>query len=323
MLLLLLLLGFTSVVLSSLEKRYHFTSTAVGFVAVSYDTVAIFSAIIVSYFGGRPGSHKPRWLGYSLLVIAIGTFIFASPQFLFGSYKSGILQNTTLEQCNDERNLTITCSSANDIAYAVYITGNIFIAFGAASLYTLGPAFIDEIVLPKYVPLHLGVYQIGALVGPAFGYGLGSTFLLVYVDPWEDTDLNPSDPAWVGGWWIAFIFAGILSLLLSIPFLLYPRLLADSHIIKQARETETPIKYHTSTNSERTGLMNSIIQFIIIVKRLLTNLPFMFQTFSLAILFIVVTGMVSFGPQYFETQFHFSASTSGLLAGGVGITSAC
>ena len=315
-------LGFTSVVLSSLEKRYNFTSTAVGFVAVSYDTVAIFAAIIVSYIGGRPGSHKPRWLGVSLIIIAVGSFIFSSPHFLFGSYKTGPLQNATLEQCNDYRNLTTSCSSGNDIAYAVYIVGNVFIAFGAASLYTIGPAFVDEIVLPKYVPLHLGVYQIGALVGPAFGYGLGSMFLLIYVDPWEDTDLKPSDPAWVGGWWIAFLFSGAMCFLLAIPFLLYPRSLPDSHIVKQARDKEMSVSYQ-SIIREQSSVFDSLKHFVIITKRLLTNLPFMFQTFSLAVLFVIVTGMVSFGPKYFETQFHFSAATSGLIAGGVGIMSAC
>ena len=314
--------GFTSVVLSSLEKRYKFTSTAVGFVAVSYDTVAVFSAIIISYVGGRRSTHKPRWLGVSLIVIAIGSFIFSSPQFLFGSYSIGPSQNSSLEVCEDSRNITVSCSSANDIAYAVFLFGNAFVAFGAASLYTLGPVFIDEIVLPKYVSLHIGVYEVGTLLGPAIGFGLGSVFLSVYVDPWEDTDLKPSDPSWVGGWWIAFVFSGISCLILSIPFLLYPRALSDSHIVKQAREREMTVKRRI-TDQERTSLVSSLKGFAVQTKRLVTNLPFMFQSFSLAVLFIVVTGMGSFGPQYFETQFHFSAASAALTVGGVVLVSAC
>ena len=314
--------GFTSVVLSSLEKRYGFTSTAVGFVAVSYDTVSIFSGIIVGYLGGRHNSHKPRWMGLSLVLIGIGSLIFASPQFLFGQYNTGSLQNSTYEQCNDERNITTDCSSSNDIAYSVYIFGNSFIAFGAASLFTLGPAFIDEIVFPKYVALHIAVYQIGTLVGPAVGFGFGSFFLSIYVDPWVTTNLKSSDPSWVGGWWLCFIFSGVSCFVLSIPFLMFPKSLPDTHIVKAAREKEILFK-SIENKADPASLLKSGKLFLIHFKRLLTNMPFMFQTISLSVMFILVSGMTSFGPQYMEVQYHFSATSAGLIAGSVAITAAC
>ena len=292
-----------------------------GFVAVSYDTASIFTAVIVSYFGGRPNSNKPRWLGLSLIVISVGSFIFASPQFLFGEYKVGPLRNTSMESCHDDRNITIDCTSANDLAYTVYIIANIFIASGAAALYTVGPAFIDEIVYPKYVSLHIGVYQIGTLLGPAFGFGVGSACLLVYVDPWEKTDLKPTDPSWVGGWWIAFVFTGIMSFLLAILFLMYPRQLSDSHLVRQAREKEMTMKYKDNY-VHKAGVIETLWTFLMQLKRLLLNLPFMFQSFSLSILFIVVTGMTSFGTKYVQNQFHFTATTAGLIAGAVAIVSA-
>lgn len=321
-------LGFTSIVLSSLEKRYQFSSTAAGSIAISYDSVAIFTAVIVSFLGGRPNSHKPRWLGGSLVVMGTGAFIFASPQFLFGSYDPGRGSATdfTLEVCQDNRNMTSNCGPSNNLAYTIYIIGNVFIASGAAALYTLGPAFIDEIVFPKYVSLHIGAYHLGGLVGPGFGYIIGSLFLLVYVDPWVDTPLVPSDPAWVGGWWMGFVLAGVLSMLLSVLFFMYPKSLKDSHLVKIAREKEMVMKhtYRISDGGSRVSTVWELVKSLCAhLKRLVLNKSFMFQNLSVSILFIVVAGLASFGPQYLETQLHLTASTAGLLSGGLSILAAC
>ena len=305
--------------LSTIETRYQFTSAAVGFIAVSYDTTVTISVIFVSYFGGK--AHKPRWLGISLIIMGIGAYIFASPQFLFGSYKIGSTSSLQFEVCNDERNITTDCSSSNDIAYAVYIFGNMLVAIGAAPLYTVGQAYIDEIVFPKYVSIHFGIYQMASVLGPAFGYGVGSAFLSIYVDPWIDTNLTPSDPTWVGAWWMSFVFVGTLSILLSIPFLMYPKWLPDSHLVREQRAKEMakiyPMKY-----ANEDSLTIVVKMFPIHIKRLLTNLSFIFESLAISILFILISGLVSFAPKYFENQFQLTATVAGLLSGGIGITAA-
>ena len=305
--------------LSTIETRYQFTSAAVGFIAVSYDTTVTISVIFVSYFGGK--AHKPRWLGISLIIMGIGAYIFASPQFLFGSYKIGSTSSLQFEVCNDDRNITTDCSSSNDIAYAVYIFGNMLVAIGAAPLYTVGQAYIDEIVFPKYVSIHFGIYQMASVLGPAFGYGVGSAFLSIYVDPWIDTNLTPSDPTWVGAWWMSFVFVGTLSILLSIPFLMYPKWLPDSHLVREQRAKEMakiyPMKY-----ANEDSLTIVVKMFPIHIKRLLTNLSFMFESLAISILFILISGLVSFAPKYFENQFQLTATVAGLLSGGIGITAA-
>ena len=305
--------------LSTIETRYQFTSAAVGFIAVSYDTTVTISVIFVSYFGGK--AHKPRWLGISLIIMGIGAYIFASPQFLFGSYKIGSTSSLQFEVCNDDRNITTDCSSSNDIAYAVYIFGNMLVAIGAAPLYTVGQAYIDEIVFPKYVSIHFGIYQMASVLGPAFGYGVGSAFLSIYVDPWIDTNLTPSDPTWVGAWWMSFVFVGTLSILLSIPFLMYPKWLPDSHLVREQRAKEMakiyPMKY-----ANEDSLTIVVKMFPIHIKRLLTNLSFIFESLAISILFILIGGLVSFAPKYFENQFQLTATVAGLLSGGIGITAA-
>lgn len=167
------------------------------------------SVIFISYFGGK--GHKPRWLGISLIVMGVGSFVFALPQFLFGSYSVGSRGSARLEACLDNNDFSSECTQSNNVAYAFFILGNILIGVGAAPLFTVGTAFIDEIVHPKWVPVHIGVFYAVSIIGPAMGYGLGGAFLTVYVDPWRETDLDTSDPGWVGAWWLSFVFVGELS----------------------------------------------------------------------------------------------------------------
>lgn len=64
---------------------------------------------------------------------------------------------------------------------------------------------------------------MGAL-GPVLGFTLGALLLQYYVDLFSyDVDLTPSDPRWVGAWWGGFIICGGLLLMLSVPFLAFPK----------------------------------------------------------------------------------------------------
>ena len=62
--------GFTSVVLSTIERRYQFSSTAAGLIASTFDMAVLVSVLFISYFGGK--GHKPRWLGISLIIQGTG-----------------------------------------------------------------------------------------------------------------------------------------------------------------------------------------------------------------------------------------------------------
>ena len=51
---------FTNVVISSIERRFGYDSTQSGIIAGSYDMGSLIAVIPVTYFGGRPGSSKPK-----------------------------------------------------------------------------------------------------------------------------------------------------------------------------------------------------------------------------------------------------------------------
>ena len=310
-------LGFTSVVLSSIERRYQFSSVAAGTVAASFDMAVLVSVVFISYFGGR--SHKPRWLGISLLVQGLGAFIFALPQFIFGPYDIGQRGSLQHEACLDSDDFSPDCRSDSGGALAFFIIGEMLIGIGAAPLFTIGTSYLDDIVSPKKVPIHLGLFYAMTVVGPSLGYGLGGAFLSIYVDPGTDTNLEQTDPGWVGAWWIGFLLCSALSFLIAIPFLMFPRLLPDSHLVRAERLQVMAKKYRSKYGErEETDFIAAVKSFPTHLKLVFSNLAWIFITLAVTTSIIVISGMVSFAPKYLESQFTITASRASLIAGAVG-----
>jgi organic anion transporter 4A len=303
------------VVVSTIEKRYQFSSLAASMIIAVFDMSVTASVVFISYFGHK--SHKPRWLGIALIIQGIGAFVFSLPQFIFGKYEVGSGARLRLESCDTGRPFLSSCSAANDIAYGLFILGNILVGIGAAPLFTIGTSFIDDIVHPKFVSLHLGFFYMSAVVGPAIGYGLGGAFLSIYVDPWRSTHLQETDPGWVGAWWLSFIFCGILSVLLSIPFLMYPRNLKDSHLIQEARKLEMAESYKSKYIHEESFLVQLKV-FPRHLEKLFRNASYLFVTIGISVLFFSLDGMVAFGPKYIESVYTIPASTASILVGAIG-----
>ena len=311
-------IGFLSVILSTLQTRYQFSSVSVGFIVIGYDLSVAIVIIFVTYFASY--FHKPRVLGIGSIIMGIAALLFASPQFIFGQYDGG--RNTILnEVCSDNRTITAECSSGNDAALAIFILATVLLSIPSAVLYPLSNAYIDEIVYPRYVSLHIGIFYVFLVVGPAIGYLLGSLCLSVYVDPWIETSLEESDPAWVGAWWISFILIGILSFLLSIPYLMFPKWLVDSHLVREERRKEISKEY-VDKEYEGNTFVVALKKFPTHMFRLFTNPSFLLASFGLGVAYIFSEGVISFAPKYLENQFYLTSSTAGLITGGIAISSA-
>ena len=243
----------------------------------------------------------------------LGAFVFALPEFIFGSYEAEA--KFQLESCQDH--YTARCNDANNFAYAFFIVGKFLVGIGAAGLYTIGTSFLDDIVHPRYVSIHLGIFYACSVIGPVIGFGLGGGFLSIYVDPWKSTNLEPRDPGWVGAWWLCFIFAGIVSVLLSIPLLMFPRRLPDSQIVMEARKKEMANTYVSKYDEEKNFKIVAKT-FPIHLRKLFCTPSWVFISLGVSALFFSLSGLVAFAPQYIETHFGLTASTASLTAGAVG-----
>lgn len=249
--------------------------------------------------------------------------MFASPQFIFGRYNdganSGANSTEQYELCESGVDFTADCSALYHFPLAFFFLGNILIGIGAAPLFTVGTSYLDEIVSPKYVSIYLGVFYSCAVIGPAIGYGLGGLFLSIYVDPWIQTKLEPPDPGWVGAWWLCFVFSGALSWLIAVPFLMFPKLLPNSSIVKEERKKEMAQKYDgKDSDVEEVDFALKVKSFPRHLKQVLKTPSWICITIAICFSTVVVSGVASFAPKYFESQFSLTASTASLIAGGVG-----
>ena len=51
------------------------------------DGGATIVTVPITYFGGRPGASKPKWIGGGLLLMGLGSFLWSLPHFLTGTYR--------------------------------------------------------------------------------------------------------------------------------------------------------------------------------------------------------------------------------------------
>ena len=306
--------------LSTVERRYHFSSTAAGLIPAIYEIMLTLIVVFVSYFGGR--GHTAKWIGSGCFIQGIGCLVFMSPQFIFFNSEAPEASDDHFKTCQLQVNSTeANCVVRNTVAYLILLLGQIIIGIGASTLYSIGITYLDGLVHPKYISLHLAFIYVAQVLGPAFGFGIGGLLLSVYVDPWVSTNLTESDPNFLGAWWISFLVGGILSLIISIPFFLYPRRLKDSEEIARVREEEMA-KEGIKIPPKGAPLKEVIKTFLHQLKGILTNATFLLHCISISAAAIPVSGLVAFAPKYVESQFHFPSSTANLIVGGTAIVTA-
>ena len=310
--------GTLSTVLSSVERRYNFSSTAAGFIFAVFDISVVLVVLFVSYLGGRGNTAK--WLGWGCILQGIGCLIFMSPQFIFFNNTPPEAGENHFLVCST--NVTeLPCDSSNTTAYLLLLLGQIFVGLGASPIFSIGLTHLDELVHPKYVSLHLAVIYIVQVIGPAIGFGVGGAVLSVYVDPWVSSDLAQNDPNYVGAWWISYLVGGIISLIVSIPFFMYPRRLKDFREVTKAREEEMA-KRGEYVPPSGAPFKEVFKDFFVQLRKLFTNLPLMFNVVCLSAVALPFTGLVAFAPKYVENQFHFPAFEASLIVGAVAIFTA-
>lgn len=96
--------GCINVVITTIERRFGLRSSQTGLVASGYDIASFVCLVPVTYFGGRIGASKPRWLGWGVILMGLGSLTFALPHFLVGPYRaSGADSNVCAVNANGTR----------------------------------------------------------------------------------------------------------------------------------------------------------------------------------------------------------------------------
>lgn len=145
--------GFVNTVVTSIERRYDLHSYESGLVASTYDLASCLCLAFVGYFGGR--GHKPRWLGWGVLTMGVGSLVFALPHFAAGPYSPE--GDTGVATCPANRSAACGHSASGLSGYRlVFMLGQFLHGVGATPLYTLGVTFLDENVKSSCSPVYIG-----------------------------------------------------------------------------------------------------------------------------------------------------------------------
>lgn len=67
-------------VITTIEKLYRLPSRTTGFIISSVEIGQISGSLTLAYFGGK--SHRPRWIGFGILLFAFANILCSSPHFL-------------------------------------------------------------------------------------------------------------------------------------------------------------------------------------------------------------------------------------------------
>uniref|UniRef100_A0A8C9SU93 Solute carrier organic anion transporter family member n=1 Tax=Scleropages formosus TaxID=113540 RepID=A0A8C9SU93_SCLFO len=298
----LLVSGYLKGSISTIEKRYGFSSQKSGLVACFNEVGNTALIVFVSYFGSRV--HRPRWIGLGALVASLAVFLMALPHFLSGPYQYSHSISSECHYC-----MHYPCgltSSTNQEVLPIMLMGQLLLGIGGVPIQPFGISYIDDYASKRNSPLYLGIMFAVTVIGPAGGFMLGSLLLRFYVDfdklaPHE-IELDTGDPRWVGAWWLGFLLAGGLLFLTSLPYLFFPR--------KMPKEVGSYIGM---------GLFIHKIAFPKIVLRTLKNPIYLLVVLAQVNLSAMVAGLATFMSKFIEQQFSKTASVSNMIIGGVNI----
>ncbi|EDV19628.1 uncharacterized protein TRIADDRAFT_11683, partial [Trichoplax adhaerens] len=320
--------GFDTVTVSSVEKRFHLKSTEIGAFPACEEVSAAITGFLASYYAGQ--RHKGKFLATGAAATGIGAIIYALPHFFAGQYHpaSPITNYTDLCMAKPSSFAAEICqeegSRSNTFVrnfFFVFILGQIIIGAGNNLLWNIGCAYVDENVHPTSSAMYLAAMLTLSTVGPSVGLQLASRVLRMYVDSPASAPegLTILDPRWIGAWWICFLIAGVGLLIISIPLYGFPRHLPNYEKYKKMRQEKAN---ETSKIDYEYGY--TIKDMLKASKELVTNKPYMLLVGGLVSQYVTVSGLGYFLIKIFEAQFRMPAYQAGpilsyiALGGGAG-----
>lgn len=197
-------------------------------------------------------------------------------------------------------------SKVTTIVLAIFFISLLGVGMGQTAVYTLGIPYIDDNVASRESPLYFAITIGVRILGPALGFILGSLCTRLYADLSVDPQITPTDPRWVGAWWLGLVLVSAMLMLASIVMFAFP---------KQLNSGRPPQRLNRSHDAKNPSLRD----FPKAVKRLLKNDILMFRTASSVLHILPIAGLYTFLPKYLESQFRLAAHSAAMISGVGGI----
>ncbi|XP_025258124.1 solute carrier organic anion transporter family member 1C1 isoform X2 [Theropithecus gelada] len=291
--------GYLKSTITQIERRFDIPSSLVGVIDGSFEIGNLLVITFVSYFGAK--LHRPKIIGAGCLIMGVGTLLIAMPQFFMEQYKYEIYSPSS--------NSTLSISPC--------------LLESSSQL----PVSVMEKSKSK---ISNGCVQTVAIIGPIFGFLLGSLCAKLYVDigfvNLDHITITPKDPQWVGAWWLGYLIAGIISLLAAVPFWYLPKSLPRSQSREDSNSSSEKSKFirddHTdyqTPQGENAKIMEMARDFLPSLKNLFGNPVYFLYLCTSTVQFNSLFGMVTYKPKYIEQQYGQSSSRANFVIGLINI----
>uniref|UniRef100_G3Q5Q6 Solute carrier organic anion transporter family member n=1 Tax=Gasterosteus aculeatus aculeatus TaxID=481459 RepID=G3Q5Q6_GASAC len=333
--------------ITQIERRFDIPSSLIGVIDGSFEMGNLLVIAFVSYFGAK--LHRPRLIGIGCVIMAAGSYLTALPHFFQGLYKyetsvshSTSINNTdSILPCLSNHSLAeadkmpdleamTACEKAAGSSLWIYVfLGNMLRGIGETPIMPLGVSYLDDFSREENTPFYLACIHTVGIIGPMFGFMLGSYLAKIYVDigsvDLDSVTINHMDSRWVGAWWLGFIVTGTVILLSSIPFFFLPKSLP-----KQGQEESQSKGTELAITAEQENFLQDEIQdqeekpltFQELAKDFIPSLRRLFKNsiYTMMILTYLVSvngfiGLITFKPKFMEQVYGQSASKAIFLIG--------
>ncbi|XP_047599212.1 solute carrier organic anion transporter family member 1C1 isoform X1 [Lutra lutra] len=340
--------GYLKSTITQIERRFDIPSSLVGVIDGSFEIGNLLVITFVSYFGAR--LHRPKIIGTGCLIMGVGTLLIALPQFFMQQYryeKYSPFSNSTLslspcllesdsqlplsviEKPQSKRNDECEMDASSSMWVYVFL-GNLLRGIGETPIQPLGIAYLDDFASEDNSAFYIGCVQTVAIIGPIFGFLLGSLCAKLYVDigfvNLDHITITPKDPQWVGAWWLGYLIAGIVSLLAALPFWCLPKSLPRHRSKEDSSSSSEKSKFimddHTDYQTslgEKSKIMEMARDFLPSLKNLFGNPLYLLYLCASTVQFNSLFGMVTYKPKYIEQQYGQSSSKANFVIGLINI----
>ncbi|XP_061524326.1 solute carrier organic anion transporter family member 1C1-like isoform X1 [Phycodurus eques] len=322
--------------ITQLERRFDLSSSHIGLVDGSFEMGNLLFLAVVSHFGAK--MHRPRLIAGGSVLMAVGALLTGLTHFFMGPYRydtvitafqndstspvACLIPENDVSHWNETgRNATQACEKEPGSNMWIYVLlGNALRGIGETPVTPLGISYIDDFAKAENSPFYIACLQTIALLGPVFGYLLGSYCANIYVDigyvDMETVTISPNDARWVGAWWMGMLVSAGLLFLSSFPFWFLPRS-PEVEEAKAAPVEETPdARADSPDNNKPVKKIAEIAHgFLPSLKHLLCNPTYFLLLCGSTLKFNSLVGMFTFNAKYMEQQFGQSASRANFLIG--------
>ncbi|NWY42869.1 SO1C1 protein, partial [Sylvia atricapilla] len=203
----------------------------------------------------------------------------------------------------------------------IYILlGNLLRGIGETPITPLGISYLDDFAKEENVPVYVACLHTIAMLGPMFGFLLGSLCARLYVDigfvdP-GSISITPQDSRWVGAWWLGFVIAGATNFLSAIPFCFLPKSLKKPEEANKEKTSHGLLENTAAMRNKLSADKTKPRKWSVILKgKLLGNRMYFTYLCCSLLQFSGFIGFVTYKPKYMEQQYGQSTSKSNFLIG--------